>query len=84
MSFSYISFNKERSELLFDHFSLRAGRKSTIITINLSFERYDEIFLDSVMMTATIDRLTLKPYMLNMNGNSYRLKEIKEWLLKQD
>ncbi len=80
----YISFDKEGSELLFTHLSLRAGRKSTIITTNLSFERWDEIFLDSVMTAAMIDRLTHKSYMLNMNGSSYRLKETKEWLAKQD
>jgi DNA replication protein DnaC len=77
ISFSYISFDKEGSELLFTHLSLRAGRKSTIITTNLSFERWDEIFLDSVMTAAMIDRLTHNSYMLNMNGNSYRLKETR-------
>jgi len=45
----YISFDKEGSELLFTHLSLRAGRKSIIITTILSFERWGEIFLDSVM-----------------------------------
>jgi len=45
----YISFDKEGSELLFTYLSLRAGRKSTIITTNLSFERWDEIFKDPVM-----------------------------------
>ena len=79
----YISFDKEGSELLFTHLSLRAGRRSTIITTNLSFERWDEIFSDSVMTAAMIDRLTHKSYILNMNGNSYRLKETKEWLAKQ-
>ena len=80
----YISFDKEGSELLFTHLSLRAGRKSTIITTNLSFERWDEIFSDSVMTAAMIDRLTHKSYILNMNGNSYRLKETREWLTKQN
>lgn len=80
----YISFDKEGSELLFTHLSLRAGRKSTIITTNLSFERWNEIFSDSVMTAAMIDRLTHKSYILNMNGNSYRLKETREWLAKQN
>jgi len=80
----YISFDKEGSELLFTHLSLRAGRKSTIITTNLSFERWDEIFSDTVMTAAMIDRLTHKSYILNMNGSSYRLKETREWLAKQD
>jgi len=79
----YISFDKEGSELLFTHLSLRAGRRSTIITTNLSFERWNEIFSDSVMTAAMIDRLTHKSYILNMNGNSYRLKETREWLAKQ-
>jgi len=80
----YISFDKEGSELLFTHLSLRAGRKSTIITTNLSFERWNEIFSDSVMTAAMIDRLTHRSYILNMNGSSYRLKETKEWLAKQN
>lgn len=79
----YISFDKEGSELLFTYLSLRAGRKSTIITTNLSFERWDEIFKDPVMTAAMIDRLTHKSYIVNMNGNSYRLKETKQWLEKQ-
>lgn len=79
----YISFDKEGSELLFTHLSLRAGRKSTIITTNLSFERWEEIFQDPVMTAAMIDRLTHQSYIVNMNGNSYRMKETKEWLKKQ-
>jgi len=82
MNIGYISFDKEGSELLFTNLSLRAGSKSTIITTNLSFERLNEIFLDSVMTAAILDRLTHKSYMLNMNGNSYRLKETMEWLAK--
>jgi len=76
----YISFDKEGSELLFTHLSLRAGRKSTIITTNLSFDRWDEIFHDPVLTAAMIDRLTHKAYIVNMNGNSFRLKETAEWV----
>lgn len=79
----YISFDKEGSELLFTHLSLRTGRKSTIITTNLSFERWDEIFQDPIMTAAMIDRLTHKSYIVNMNGNSYRLRETQEWLKAQ-
>lgn len=75
----YISFDKEGSELLFTNLSLRAGRKSTIITTNLSFERWNEIFLDPVLTAAMVDRLTHKAYIVNMNGNSFRLKETTEW-----
>jgi len=79
----YISFDKEGAELLFTHLSLRAGQKSTIITTNLSFERWGEIFQDPVMTAAMIDRLTHQAYIVNMNGNSYRMKETQQWLEQQ-
>ncbi len=77
--FGYISFDKQAAELLFTHLSLRAGRKSTIITTNLSFDRWNEIFGDPVLTAAMVDRLTHKAYMINMNGTSYRLKETAKW-----
>lgn len=78
----YISFDKEGGELLFTHLSLRAERKSTIITTNLSFEKWEDIFKDPVMTTAIIDRITHKAIAINMNGNSYRLRETQEWMEK--
>jgi len=76
----YISFDREGSELLFTFLSLRAERKSTIITTNLSFDRWNEIFNDAILTAALIDRMTHKFYVINMNGDSYRIKETKEWL----
>ncbi|MGB4184755.1 MAG: IS21-like element helper ATPase IstB [Caldicoprobacterales bacterium] len=80
----YISFDKEGSELLFTFLSLRAERKSTIITTNLSFDRWNEIFNDAVLTAALIDRMTHKSYVLNMNGESYRIRETREWLEKSN
>ena len=37
------------------------------------------LFGDPVLTAAMVDRLTHKAYMINMNGNSYRLKETKKW-----
>jgi len=76
--FGYISFDKEGAELLFSHLSLRAGLKSTIITTNLPFNKWDEIFGDKVLTTALVDRLTHKAHIVNMNGKSYRTKETLE------
>ena len=76
--FGYVTFDKSGAELLFNHLSLRAGRKSTIITTNLGFDRWDEIFGDAVLTAALVDRLTHKAYLVNMNGESYRLRETKE------
>lgn len=78
----YISFDKEGKELLFTHLSLRAERKSTIITTNLSFEKWEDIFKDPVITTAIIDKITHKAIAINMNENSYRLRETQEWMKK--
>ena len=80
--FGYVSFDKEGSELLFNHLSLRAGRKSTIITTNLGFDRWEEIFGDPVLTAALVDRLTHKAHLVNMNGESYRLRETRKLLGK--
>lgn len=77
--FGYISFDKEGAELLFTHLSLRTGKKSTIITTNLSFDRWAEIFGDPVLTAAMVDRITHRAHIINMNGKSYRAKETKQW-----
>lgn len=71
----YISFDKEGSELLFSYLSLRAERKSTIVTTNLKFDKWHEIFKDPLMTTAMVDRLTHKSFIVDMDGDSYRLYE---------
>ena len=73
--FGYVSCDKEGGELLFNHLSLRAGKKATIITTNLAFNRWDEIVKDKVLVAALVDRLTHKAFLINMSGDSYRLKE---------
>ena len=78
--FGYISSDKEGAELLFTNLSIRTGRKSTIITTNRSFDRWGEVFTDPVMAAAMTDRITYKSYMVDMNGDSYRMKETKKWL----
>lgn len=80
--FGYVSFDKEGAELLFNHLSLRCGRKSTIITTNLSFERWNEIFGDTVLTAAMVDRLTHRAFIINMNGKSFRVKETKQMMEK--
>jgi DNA replication protein DnaC len=78
--FGYISFDKAGAELLFTHLSLRAGRKATLITTNLAFDRWQKLFGDPVLTAALVDRLTHKAYCVNMTGDSYRLKETEAWL----
>lgn len=78
--FGYVSCDKEGGEILFNHLSLRAGKKTTIITTNLAFSRWGEIVKDKVLVVAMVDRLTHKAYLINMNGQSYRVKETQKML----
>jgi DNA replication protein DnaC len=77
--FGYVSCDKEAGELLFNHLSLRADAKSTIITTNLAFDRWGEVIRDKVLVAAMVDRLTHNAYLINMNGESYRLKETRKF-----
>lgn len=77
--FGYISCDKEGGELLFNHLSLRAETKSTIITTNLSFDKWSDVIKDKVLVNALADRLVHKAYIVNMMSESYRYKETKEF-----
>ena len=77
----YISFDKQGAEMLFNHLSLRSGIKSTIITSNQSFDKWQDIFgKDTILQAALLARLTHKAYLVNMNGKSYRMKETKKMI----
>ena len=77
--FGYMACDKEGGELLFNHLSLRTDTKATIVTTNLSFDRWGEIIKDKILANALVDRLTHNAYLVNMNGVSYRLKETKDF-----
>ena len=76
----YVGFDKEGAEMLFNHLSLRTGKKSTIITTNLPFTRWEEVLKDKVLCSALVDRLCHKSYLVNMTGTSYRIKETKKYI----
>ena len=61
----------------------KAHKKTTVITTNLAFNRWDEIIADKVLVTAMVDRLTHKAILLNMTGKSYRMKETQDMINKQ-
>jgi len=70
---SYLSFNRHQSELLFKVISDRAERSSVIISTNLEFSRWTELFENPTLITALVDRLTFRAHILNMNNPSYRM-----------
>jgi len=71
----YIPFSKMGAELLFQFCSSRNERGSLIITTNLEFPKWTEVFSDAGMTAALLDRLTHRAHILNINGESYRFKQ---------
>ncbi len=71
---SYARFSQEKSELLFKVIAERSERSSTMITTNLEFSKWTEMFSNATLVAALVDRLTYHSHVLNMNGNSYRLQ----------
>jgi DNA replication protein DnaC len=78
----YVSFDKEGNEILFNLLSSRNNTGSIIITTNLVFERWEEVFKDPILTGALVDRLAHKSYVIDMSGESYRIRETKEWMQK--
>ena len=71
----FVPFSKEGAEALFTFCSGRYERGSVIITTNLDFARWKEIFGDEALTGALLDRLTHRCHIIEMNGDSYRFKE---------
>lgn len=74
----FVPFSKAGAELLFDIFSGRYEQGSVIVTSNLSFEQWTEVFGCERLTGALLDRLTHHVHILEMNGESYRLNKAKE------
>lgn len=71
----YIPFSKQGAELLFQVFSDRHERGSTIITTNLGFADWTQIFGDPTLTAALLDRLTHKAHIITCSWESYRFQE---------
>jgi DNA replication protein DnaC len=74
----YVSFDRYQSELLFKIIADRSERGSIIITTNLPFSEWTTLFENTAMVAAMIDRLTFNSYVLDMNGESYRLAQTRK------
>lgn len=74
---SYLSFNRHQSDLLFKVISDRSEKGSIIITTNLEFSKWTDLFDNPTMVSALVDRITFRSHVLNMNGDSYRKDNIK-------
>ena len=73
----YVPFSKTGAELLFEIFSQRYEQASTLVTSNLPFNEWTEIFGSERLTGALLDRLTHHVHILELNGDSYRLAHSK-------
>lgn len=71
----YLSFSRAGAELLFQVFADRYERRSLLITSNLPFGEWGQVFQGERMTAALLDRLTHKCHIFEMNGESYRFRE---------
>jgi DNA replication protein DnaC len=71
----YLSFSRVGAELLFQVFTDRYERKSLLVTSNLPFGDWAQVFQGERMTAALLDRLTHRCHIFEMNGESYRFRE---------
>ena len=74
----YVPLSKTSAELLFEIFSQRYEQASTLVTSNLPFNEWTEIFGSERLTGALLDRLTHHVHILELNGDSYRLEHSKQ------
>lgn len=75
----YLPLDVESANMLFQLISKRYERNCTIITTNKPFSKWNEIFGDTTVANAILDRLLHHSHVINITGRSYRIKDkIKE------
>ncbi|MBI3098184.1 MAG: ATP-binding protein [Planctomycetes bacterium] len=74
----YVPFSKAGAELLFAFCAARYERKSLLVTTNLEFSDWPQVFGEERMTGALLDRLTHRCHILKVVGDSYRFRESQE------
>jgi DNA replication protein DnaC len=74
----YLSYSPQHADLLFDIVNRRNQDRSTVVTTNKPFGEWNEVFPNSSSVVALVDRLVHRSEILEIDGESYRLKEAKE------
>ena len=74
----YVPFSKTGAELLFDVVSQAYEHHSLMVSTNLAFEEWTEIFGSQRLTGALLDRLTHRCHILQANGESYRLRQARK------
>ena len=74
----FVPLSKTGAELLFEVISQRYERGSIVITSNLPFDEWTEVFGSERLTGAILDRLTHHVNILEMNGDSFRLRQSRK------
>ncbi len=74
----FVPFNKVEGELLFNLLADRYERRSTVVTSNLNFGEWVQVFGNEKLTTALLDRLAHHAHILTTKGKSYRTGKIKK------
>jgi len=74
----FVPLSKTGAEMLFEVLSQRYERTSTLVTSNLPFAEWTEVLGSERLTGALLDRLTHHIHILEMNGDSYRLKSSRK------
>jgi DNA replication protein DnaC len=74
----YLSYSNRHADLLFEIVSRRYQEKSTLITTNRPFAEWGEVFPNAACVVSLVDRLVHNAEIIQIEGESYRLKEAKE------
>lgn len=70
-----VPFHQDAANLLFQVINERHERRSTIITTNLAFPEWTQLFGNQKLTAALLDRVTHRSHIIEMNGESFRFKE---------
>lgn len=80
----YLPFDAEAANLLFQLIANRYEQGSVLVTSNMAFGRWGEVFGDDVVASAMIDRLVHHAEVLSLTGDSYRVKNRQDLINTND
>ena len=76
----YLPVSQDGAVLFFQLINARHERAATVLTSNKGFEEWGHVLGDEIMAAALIDRLLHHCHIVNIRGNSYRMREHQHWL----
>ena len=68
----YLPIGEKEAKMFFQLIDKRYENKSTIITSNINLSNWNDVFVDSLLASAILDRLVHHSHIINITGNSYR------------